>query len=111
MTTTANKIDPYYPIHPGEIIKDELEFRGISQRKLADRIGVSHTQLNEILNCKRPVSSEIALLLEAALGLEPEALVAIICRLLGGIQRSHSDWKTSGIYALRRYNRHTNSDK
>ena len=75
MTTTANKIDPYYPIHPGEIIKDELEFRGISQRKLADRIGVSHTQLNEILNCKRPVSSEIALLLEAALGLEPEALV------------------------------------
>jgi len=73
MTTTANKIDPYYPIHPGEIIKDE--FRGISQRKLADRIGVSHTQLNEILNCKRPVSSEIALLLEAALGLEPEALV------------------------------------
>ena len=71
MTTTANKIDPYYPIHPGEIIKDELEFRGISQRKL----GVSHTQLNEILNCKRPVSSEIALLLEAALGLEPEALV------------------------------------
>ena len=71
MTTTANKIDPYYPIHPGEIIKDELEFRGISQRKLADRIGVSHTQLNEILNCKRPVSSEI----EAALGLEPEALV------------------------------------
>ena len=75
MATIANKIDPYYPIHPGKIIKDELESRGISQRKLADQIGVLHTQFNEILNCKRLVNTEIALLLEAALGLEPVALV------------------------------------
>jgi plasmid maintenance system antidote protein VapI len=31
--------------------------------------------LNEILNAKRPVNTEFALLIEAALGLDPETLV------------------------------------
>lgn len=30
----ANNLTPVYATHPGEIIKDELEFRGISQRSL-----------------------------------------------------------------------------
>jgi len=75
MSTTANKTDPFYPIHPGEILKDEIEYRGITQCALAAKIGVSYTQLNEVLNGKRPVNTEIALMFEAALGLEPEALV------------------------------------
>jgi addiction module HigA family antidote len=70
-----NNIDPFYPIHPGEIVKDEVEYLGIKQRDLATKMGISYSQLNEILNCKRPVNTEIALLFEAALGLEPVALV------------------------------------
>ena len=35
----ANKITPLHPTHPGEIIKDEIIFRGISQRQLAIEIG------------------------------------------------------------------------
>ena len=31
----ANNLTPSNPIHPGELIKDEIEYRGISQRKLA----------------------------------------------------------------------------
>lgn len=31
----ANKLEPFIPTHPGEIIKDEIEYRGISQRALA----------------------------------------------------------------------------
>ena len=31
----ANNLEPHYLPHPGEVIKDELEFRGISQRHLA----------------------------------------------------------------------------
>ena len=50
------------------MIKDEIEYRGISQRKLALQMGVSPTLLNEILNGKRSVSTEYALLFEAALG-------------------------------------------
>lgn len=36
----ANNLEPHYLTHPGEVIKDELQFRGISQRRLAAQIGV-----------------------------------------------------------------------
>jgi len=45
----ANNLTPHYLTHPGEVIKDELEFRGISQRRLASEIGVPASQLNEVL--------------------------------------------------------------
>ena len=31
----ANNITPFEPTHPGEILKDEIEYRGISQKKFA----------------------------------------------------------------------------
>jgi addiction module HigA family antidote len=73
--TKVNKSDPFFPIHPGEIVKDEIEYRGITQRDLAAIMGMSYSQLNEVLNCKRPVNTEIALMFEAALGIEPETLI------------------------------------
>ena len=54
----ANNITPFEPTHPGEILKDEIEYRGISQKKLAKEMGVSYTVLNEILNAKRPLNTE-----------------------------------------------------
>jgi len=57
-------------IHPGEMLKDEIEARGITQKDLAKRMGVSYTVFNEILNGKRPITTEYALLLEAALGID-----------------------------------------
>ena len=63
---------PYTPTHPGEILKEEIEYRGISQKKLAEQIGISYTMLNEILNAKRPVTETMALYFEAALGIEAE---------------------------------------
>ena len=55
-------------IHPGEMIKDEIIARWLTQKELAQQMGVSYTVFNEILNGKRPVTTEYALLLEAALG-------------------------------------------
>ena len=55
-------------IHPGEMIKDEIVARGLTQKDLAQKMGVSYSVFNEILNGKRPVTTEYALLLEAALG-------------------------------------------
>lgn len=71
----ANNLNPSEPIHPGEILKDEIEFRGISQKKLAAQMGISPTLLNEILNGKRAISTEYALLFEAALDIDPEPLL------------------------------------
>ena len=73
----ANNLTPSEQIHPGEILKDEIEYRGISQRKLAAQMGISPTLLNEILNGKRAVSAEYALLFEAALGIDAEPLIKL----------------------------------
>ena len=31
------------PTHPGDVIKEELEYRGISQKKFSELTGVSYT--------------------------------------------------------------------
>ena len=66
----ANDMTSSLLIHPGEMIKEEIEARGITQKELAEKMGVSYTVFNEILNGKRPVTTEYALLLEAALGID-----------------------------------------
>ena len=75
----ANNLEPHYLTHPGEVmvIKDELEYRGISQRRLAAEIGVPASQLNEVLNAKRPLSAEMALLIGQALDLDAAPLLAL----------------------------------
>lgn len=65
----ANNLTPYEPTHPGELLREELEARGITQAKLASQIGVSPSLLNEVIKGKRAVNTEMALLLEAALGI------------------------------------------
>ncbi len=68
----ANNLNSSIAIHPGEMIKDEIEYRGISQKALAVEIGLPPSVLNEVLNGKRAVTTEYALLLEAALGIEAD---------------------------------------
>ena len=76
----ANNLEPAYPTHPGEVLKDEIEYRGISQRKLAMQMDVPYTQLNEVLNGKRPLNTEFALLIEAVLDLPAEPLLKMQAR-------------------------------
>ena len=45
----ANELKPFEPTHPGEVLKDEIDCRGISQRQLAHEIGVSSSLLNPSL--------------------------------------------------------------
>ncbi len=89
MNNINKRSEPFYPIHPGEILKDEIEYRGISQRKLASQLGISHSLLNEILNAKRQINTEFALLMEAALNLDAEMLVNMQTRY--NIQTARQD--------------------
>ena len=61
--------------HPGDVLKEELQARGISQKKFSEVLSIPYTQLNEILNGKRPVTTDFALMMEAALGINPELLI------------------------------------
>lgn len=71
----ANNLTPAYPTHPGEVLKDEIEYRKISQRKLAEQMGISYKMLNDILNCRRPVTTQTAMLFEAALNVPADSLM------------------------------------
>ena len=65
----ANNLTPFDPTHPGELLLEELECRNISQAKFSEKIGVKPSFLNEIIKGKRGINTEMALLLEAALGI------------------------------------------
>lgn len=64
-----------YPTHPGEVLKDELEERGISQRQLAENMGLTYSVVNEILNGRRPLTAKTALMFEAALDVPADSLM------------------------------------
>ncbi len=67
---SPEELIPFQTIHPGEMLKDELEARAISQRKFAEIIDCSYAVLNELFNGKRPISTEYALKIEAATGIK-----------------------------------------
>ncbi len=71
----ANNLTPYYLTHPGEIIKDEIEARGITQRQLSEVTGIAYSVVNEVLNAKRPVTVEYALLIAKALDLDADTFI------------------------------------
>ena len=77
---TANNLTPAFPTHPGEVLKDEIEYSGISQRRLAEEMGIAYSALNEILNARRPITEKTALLFEAALGVNAEPLLKMQMR-------------------------------
>ena len=57
--TTEKRIPP---THPGEILKlDFLEPLKLSQRTLADALGVNPRRISEIVNGKRSVTADTAL--------------------------------------------------
>ncbi len=81
----------YTPTHPGEVLKDEIEFRGISQTHLAEQMGISYKVLNDILNERRPLTTPTALMFEAALNVPADSLMRI--QLKYNIQKAKNDSK------------------
>ena len=50
MNIKADNIQSFRPYHPGELIKEELECRGIRQKDFAKKFGLSYSALYETLN-------------------------------------------------------------
>ena len=57
------------------MLKDEIMERGISQRQLADRMGLTYSVVNEILNVHRPLTAKTALMFEAVLDVPADSLM------------------------------------
>jgi HTH-type transcriptional regulator/antitoxin HigA len=73
MATQKSIPIPAQATHPGMLIKDEIDATpNLNQKTLAKELGVLPSFLNEIIKGKRPVTADIAILLEKALGISAD---------------------------------------
>ena len=70
MPINIQQLQPSIATHPGEILKDELDFRNITQKEFALLTGIPQTQLNEIIKGKRGINPDIALVISKALEMD-----------------------------------------
>lgn len=69
MATANNRLVPARAIHPGEILCEELQERGIKQKEFAQMIGVQEAYLSEFVECTRNLDEALAMKLEQHLGI------------------------------------------
>ena len=60
------------PVHPGEVLRDELDELGLSANALAKALGVPVNRVTMILNGQRGVSADTALRLARYFGATPQ---------------------------------------
>ncbi|HEY3417897.1 MAG TPA: HigA family addiction module antitoxin [Armatimonadota bacterium] len=58
---------PAIAIHPGEILKEEIEARSMTQKELAEEMGRPVQVVNLIINGRKGISAETAVDLEKAI--------------------------------------------
>lgn len=58
-----------YAVAPGEYLEEWIDEQGLSQQHVADRLGSSRKQVNEIVNGRAPVTADTANRLERVVGI------------------------------------------
>lgn len=61
----ATELKPNYAVHPGVLLKEELDALHLTQKAAAEKAGVSKTVINEVIKGKRGISAELAVKLES----------------------------------------------
>ena len=56
------------PVHPGELVRDNLEQLGLSTAEAAQALGVTRQQLHNVISGRSAVSPEMAVRFEKAFG-------------------------------------------
>lgn len=77
---TKNNLKGYRPdwvAPPGDSIKENLEFIGMSQAELSKRIGMAKENVNEILNGKSAITPETALKFELVLNMSADFILKL----------------------------------
>lgn len=60
------------PVHPGEILREELEVLGLSASMLAEKLDVAASWITEILRERRGMTADMALMLARYFGTTPQ---------------------------------------
>ena len=58
-----------YAVAPGEYLEEWIEDQGFSQQRVAELVGSSRKQVNEIVNGRAPITSDMAMRLERVVGI------------------------------------------
>jgi HTH-type transcriptional regulator/antitoxin HigA len=72
VTKTTARAFSDLAVPPGELLAEELEARGMTQKELADRTGRPEQKISEIVNGKKSITHDTALELEKVLGIPAE---------------------------------------
>ena len=70
MTTRNDRVYSDMPIPPGDVLREELDARRMTQKELATRLGRPIQAINEIIKGKKAITPETAIGLEKALGID-----------------------------------------
>ena len=72
MATRSPRVLSDLPIPPGEVLEEELEARGMTQRELVARLGRPAQVINEIIKAKKAITPDTAIGLGKVLGIEAQ---------------------------------------
>jgi len=72
-----HSLDTYKGIHPGKIIDRKLKNLNLSQRSFARNIGEHSQSINAVITGRRPLTTELSIKIERALGYEEGFLLAL----------------------------------
>ena len=70
MTSNEQRVWSTFPVSPGSILKEEIDYRGISNRQLSAMMGCSQSLIENIIDEQTPVTAKIAADIENALGIK-----------------------------------------
>lgn len=65
-----NEFVSFHPVHPGEILKEELLERRITSKELAGRVGISPQNMSDYITGRRSFTVDFSCKLEEVLGIK-----------------------------------------
>lgn len=77
MLHRENTIRKYHTSSAANLIKETMDYYNITQKDLADRIGVSQKNISDILNRKRFLNEVLALRIEKVMGISSKLLLSL----------------------------------
>lgn len=101
MTTNNIRSFSDLPIPPGEILQEELDARGMTQRELASRMTKPPQAVNEIIRGKKAITPETALGLEKALGIPAEFWVNLEATYRLAVARNRTEARIAASPGMR----------
>lgn len=68
----TERFTPDWAVHPGEVLEEHIEARGMTQAELARATGLGRKLICDIIHGRNPVTAKTALRLERVLDLKAE---------------------------------------